>query len=206
MHKLRDHEVAARLATSGFDYSDQRKTLRLLSEKPTHVSIFVLVEFPGKAVVDLLKRYGDLKSENLRRLYSKRKALLTLSVESVWRNLSNFTGTHPVASPLRALKSTSNTQGKLQPATGTILKYMFATVINIAFDQWQLNASKPPGKGGSYPSSPRPSAENEENEDDMDHESETTTTSNLPQSQPASYAEVSDMSNTSTSSFAFWLS
>ena len=136
----------------------------------------------------------------------KRKALLTLSVESVWRNLSNFARTHPVASPLRALKSTSNTQGKLQPATGTILKYMFATVINIAFDQWQLNASKPPGKGGSYPSSPRPSAENEENEDDMDHESETTTTSNLPQSQPASYAEVSDTSNTSTSSFAFWLS
>ena len=30
---LRDHEVAARLAASGFDYGDIRKPLRLLGEK-----------------------------------------------------------------------------------------------------------------------------------------------------------------------------
>ena len=32
---LRDHEVAARVAASGFDYGDIQKPLRLLGEKPT---------------------------------------------------------------------------------------------------------------------------------------------------------------------------
>ena len=65
---LWDHEVAARLAASGFDYGDIRKPLRLLGEKTIHVSFFVMVEFPDNVVVDLLKQYGELKTENLRHL------------------------------------------------------------------------------------------------------------------------------------------
>ena len=42
---LRNHEVAARLAASGFDYGDIWKPLRLLGEKLIHVSCFVPVEF-----------------------------------------------------------------------------------------------------------------------------------------------------------------
>ena len=66
---LRDHAVAARLAESGFDYGDIRKPLRLLGEKAVHVSCFVPVEFPDNVVLELLKQYGELKTENLRRLY-----------------------------------------------------------------------------------------------------------------------------------------
>ena len=66
---LRDHEVAARLAASSFDYGDIRKPLRLLGEKAVHVSCFVPVEFPDTVVLELLKQYGELKTENLCRLY-----------------------------------------------------------------------------------------------------------------------------------------
>lgn len=66
---LRDHEVAARLAASGFDYGDIRKPLRLLGEKAVNVSCFVPVEFPDSVVLELLKQYGELKTENFRRLY-----------------------------------------------------------------------------------------------------------------------------------------
>ena len=68
---LRDPEVAARLALSGFDYENVHKPLRLLGEKSIHVSVFVPVEFPDETVVALLKEYGELKSTNLRRLYYK---------------------------------------------------------------------------------------------------------------------------------------
>ena len=70
---LRDHEVTARLAASGFDYGDVRKPLRLLSEKPIQVSCFVPVEFPDNVMVDLLKQYGELKTDNLRRLYFQKE-------------------------------------------------------------------------------------------------------------------------------------
>lgn len=83
---LHDHEVAARLAASGFDYGDIRKPLRLLGEKPIHVSCFVPVEFPDNVVLELLKQYGELKTENLRRLIFRRRGSLTLSVESAWRS------------------------------------------------------------------------------------------------------------------------
>jgi len=66
---LCDPEVAARLALSGFDYENIRQPLCLLGEKPIHVSVFGPVAFPDDTVVALLKQYGDLKSENLRRLY-----------------------------------------------------------------------------------------------------------------------------------------
>ena len=59
---LRDPEVTTRLALSRFDYENVRKPLRLLGEKPIHVSVFVPVEFPDDTVVDLLKQYGRQKS------------------------------------------------------------------------------------------------------------------------------------------------
>lgn len=66
-------KVAARLAASSFDCGDVRKPLRLLGEKPIHVSCFVPVEFPDNVMVDLLKQYGELKTENLRRLYFQKE-------------------------------------------------------------------------------------------------------------------------------------
>ena len=66
---LRNHEVPAILAASGFDYGDIRKPLRLLGQKLIHVSCFLPVEFPDNVGVELLKQYSELKTENLRRLY-----------------------------------------------------------------------------------------------------------------------------------------
>ena len=65
---LRSTEAATRLATSGFDYEAERKPLKLLGAKTIHVSIFVAVEFPDQEIVKFLQQYGQLKSENLRRL------------------------------------------------------------------------------------------------------------------------------------------
>ena len=66
---LKSSEAAARLATSGFDYGAERKPLKLLGAKTIHVSVFVAVEFPDEEVLKILKAYGCLKSDNLRRLY-----------------------------------------------------------------------------------------------------------------------------------------
>ena len=60
--------MATRLATSGFDYGPDRKPLKLLGARTIHVSVFVAVEFPDQEIVNFLKQYGQLKSENLRRL------------------------------------------------------------------------------------------------------------------------------------------
>ena len=65
---LRSTEGATRLATSGFDYGAERKPLKLLGAKTIHVSVFVAVEFPDQEIVKFLQQYGQLKSENLRRL------------------------------------------------------------------------------------------------------------------------------------------
>ena len=65
---LRSTEAATRLATSGFDYGAERKPLKLLGAKTIHVSVFVAVEFPDQEIVKFLQQYGQLKSENLRRL------------------------------------------------------------------------------------------------------------------------------------------
>ena len=65
---LRSTDAATRLATSGFDYGAERKPLKLLGAKTIHVSVFVAVEFPDQEIVKFLKQYGQLKSENLRRL------------------------------------------------------------------------------------------------------------------------------------------
>ena len=65
---LRSTEAATRLATSGFDYGAERKPLKLLGAKTIHVSVFVAVEFPDQEIIKFLQQYGQLKSENLRRL------------------------------------------------------------------------------------------------------------------------------------------
>ena len=65
---LRTTDAATRLATSGFDYGAERKSLKLLGAKTIHISVFVAVEYPDQEVVTFLKQYGQLKSENLRRL------------------------------------------------------------------------------------------------------------------------------------------
>ena len=62
---LRDHKVTARLAASGFDYGDLQKLLRLLGKRAIHVPWFVRAEFPENVVVDLLKQYRELKTENV---------------------------------------------------------------------------------------------------------------------------------------------
>ena len=77
---LRDPEIAARLALSGFDYENVHKPLCLLGEKPIHVSVFVPVEFPDDTVVDLLKQCGDLKSDRFEGS-TFRKASSTSNVE-----------------------------------------------------------------------------------------------------------------------------
>ena len=65
---LRSIDAATRLATSGFDDGPESKPLKLLGAKTIHVSVFVAVEFPDEEIITLLKSYGQLKSENLRRL------------------------------------------------------------------------------------------------------------------------------------------
>jgi len=65
---LRSTEAATHLATSGFDYGPERKPLKLLGARTIHVSVFVAVEYPDQKIVNFLKQYGQLKSENLCRL------------------------------------------------------------------------------------------------------------------------------------------
>ena len=50
---LKTAEAAARLATSGYDYGSERKPLKLLGAKSTHVSIFVAVEFPDAEILTI---------------------------------------------------------------------------------------------------------------------------------------------------------
>ena len=66
---LRSTEATTYLATSGYDYSSEQKPLKLLGAKSIHVSVFVAVEFPDFEVTNILKQYGQFKSENLTRLY-----------------------------------------------------------------------------------------------------------------------------------------
>ena len=65
---VRDTEVAARLAQSGFDYK-QHIPLKLLGAKSIHVSVFVCVEYLDGDLLTFLQQYGQLKSPTLRRLY-----------------------------------------------------------------------------------------------------------------------------------------
>ena len=51
------------------------------------LSVFVALEFPDQEIVNFLKQYGQLKSENLRRLSYNEEALETSSVAYTWLNL-----------------------------------------------------------------------------------------------------------------------
>ena len=66
---LRSTDAATRLATSCFDYGPERKPLKLLGARTIHVLVFVAVEYPDQEVVNFLKQYGQLKSENLHHLF-----------------------------------------------------------------------------------------------------------------------------------------
>ena len=62
-------DSVTQLATAGFDNLNTVKPLRLLGARTLHVSVFISVEFPDKDLVSFLKQYGQLKTENLRRLH-----------------------------------------------------------------------------------------------------------------------------------------
>ena len=66
---LRSVNSTTQLATAGFDYLNEVKPLRLLGAQTIHVSVFISVQFPDKDLVSFLKQYGQLKTENLCRLY-----------------------------------------------------------------------------------------------------------------------------------------
>ena len=51
------------------------------------LSVFVAVEFPDQEIVNFLKQYGQLKSENLRHLCYNEEALETSSLAYMWLNL-----------------------------------------------------------------------------------------------------------------------
>ena len=68
---LKSAEAAAKLPANGFPYGEEIRPLTLLGVKTVHVSLFVSVEYPHEDLVNILKVYGDLKSENLRRLTFK---------------------------------------------------------------------------------------------------------------------------------------
>ncbi|CAH3114809.1 unnamed protein product, partial [Porites lobata] len=65
---LNSTDAATCLATSAFDYGPERKPLKLLGARTIHVSVFPAVEYPDQDIVNFLKQYEQLKSENLCRL------------------------------------------------------------------------------------------------------------------------------------------
>ena len=197
---LRDHEVATRLAASGFDYGDVRKPLRLLGEKPIHVSCFVPVEFPDNMMVDLLKQYGELKTENLRRLYFQEEGFSHIEREirvaefvKISRDLPRRIVTQGVeinfkytGQPITCYRCNStehvvrncDKQRRVRPAT----------------NQTTVNQRLAASGGEAIPGPPIPSTETEEtSNDDMDQDAEETTAESSA-SQPLSYAQITDSS------------
>ena len=83
---LKTTEAATRLATSGFDYGCERKSLKLLGAKTIHVYAFVAVDFPDKDINTILKKFGQLKTDNLHRLYYTEEGCTTSRGEYAWQN------------------------------------------------------------------------------------------------------------------------
>ena len=190
---LRDHEVAARLAASGFDYGDLRKPLRLLGEKAVHVSCFVPVEFPDTVVLELLKQYGELKTENLRRLYFQEEGFS--HIERGIR-VAEFTRIN------RDLPRRIVTQGveiNFKYTGQPITCYRCNSTEHVVRNCDKQRRVKPTvnqrlaaSGGEAIPGPPIPSTATEDAvTEDMDHETEETT-SEPSQSQPLTYAQVSD--------------
>ena len=92
---LHSTDAATRLATSGFDYGAERKPLKLLGVRTIHVSVFVAVEYPDQDIVNFLKQYGQLKSENLCRLCHTEEVLHLSRVVSASQNSRHSTEIYP---------------------------------------------------------------------------------------------------------------
>ena len=189
----RDHEVAVRLAASGFDYGDIRKPLRLLGEKAVHVSCFVPVEFPDTVVLELLKQYGELKTENLRRLYFQEEGFS--HIERGIR-VAEFTRINwDLPRPIVTQGVEINFKYTGQPMTCYRCNSTEHVVRNCDKQRrvkHTVNQRLAASGGEAIPGPPVPSTATEEAvTEDMDHETEETT-SEPSQSQPLSYAQVSD--------------
>ena len=92
---LHSTDAATRLATSGFDYGAERKPLKLLGARTIHISVFVAVEYPDQDIVNFLKQYGQLKSENLCRLCHTEEVLHLSRVVSASQNSRHSTEIYP---------------------------------------------------------------------------------------------------------------
>ena len=188
---LRDHEVAARLAASAFNYGDVRKPLRLLGEKPIHVSCFVPVEFPDNVMVDLLKQYGELKTENLRRLYFQEgfshieRGICVVEFIKINRDLPRRIVTQGVE---------INFKYTGQPITCyrcNSTKHIVRNCDKQRRVRPTVNQRLAASGGEATPGPPIPTTDTEETtNDDMDHDAEETTESS--ESQPPTYAQISD--------------
>ena len=92
---LHSTDAATCLATSGFDYGAERKPLKLLGARTIHVSVFPAVEYPDQDIVNFLKQYEQLKSENLCRLCHTEEVLHLSRVVSVSQNSRHSTEIYP---------------------------------------------------------------------------------------------------------------
>lgn len=88
---LNSTDAATCLATSAFDYGPERKPLKLLGARTIHVSVFPAVEYPDQDIVNFLKQYEQLKSENLCRLCHSEEVLHLSRVVSVSQNSRHST-------------------------------------------------------------------------------------------------------------------
>ena len=181
---LRNHEVAARLAASGFDYGDIRKPLHLLGEKLIHASCFVPVELPDNVVVELLKQYGELKTENLRRLYFQ---------EEGFSNIERGIRVAEFVKINRDLPRRIVTQGveiNFKYTRQLITCYWCNSTKHVR--HCDINQRLAASGGKAIPGPPIPMTETEEKtNDDMDHDTEETNTESS-QMQPPSYTQVSN--------------
>ena len=191
---LRDHEVAARLAASGFDYGDVRKPLRLLGEKPIHVSCFVSVEFPDNVMVDLLKQYGELKTENLRRLYFQEEGFSHIECGIRVAEFIKINRDLPRRIVTQGVEINFKYTG--QPITCYRCNSTEHVVHNCdkqrrvrpTVNQPTANQRLAASGGGATPGPPIPTTDTEETtNDDMDHNAEETT-----ESSESTYAQISD--------------
>ena len=200
---LRDHKVAVRLAASGFDYGDIRKPLRLLGEKPIHVSCFVPVEFPDNVVVDLLKQYGELKTENLRGLYFQEEGFSHIERGIRVAEFVKINRDLPRRIVTQGVEINFKYTGQLitcyrcNSTEHVVQHYDKQRRVRPAVNQ-RLAASGVE----AIPGPPIPTTETEETtNDDMDHDTEETNTESS-QLQLQSYAQVSDPNQELSPSFA----
>ena len=71
-------EKAVEIAQKGLPLNDKLQSLTLLGRKTIAVSVFVSIEFPDELLLKLLKTYGELKSDHVRRLYFRDEGLTHL--------------------------------------------------------------------------------------------------------------------------------